>query len=269
MPTIAYDRPVRDFIAALNETGHVSHTKHRKTKVTLHHNGGRLSLQGILEVWKVRPASAHFQVDGAGNIGQYVNVNEYAWSTGTTKGNQESISIEMANSSLASEWKVGGATTTNAARLAGWLFYRVIGTRPTVQNLVVHHHWKSTVCAGPYIDRVFGTILRRTQDAYDHFKYPPQQDEIEERIEDMGVRLVRGDSKVPVPGKSYTFGALQFLVRFDTDLPNGANRKYVPAGPVQRLLEKVQGGVDVVPQGDLDRILYAEGGRPPSSVTGS
>jgi hypothetical protein len=170
MATIAYDRPVADFIAGLNATEHVTHTKHRKTRVTYHHNGGRLSLQGILNVWKTRPASAHFQVDGAGKVGQYVNVNEYAWATGSTKGNQESISIEMANSTLAPEWRVADATWKNAARLAGWLFYKVIGTRPNKDNLVPHHYWKSTLCAGPYMDKMAAQMVSHAQWWYDQFK---------------------------------------------------------------------------------------------------
>lgn len=172
MAVIAYDKPVRNFIAGLNATGHVTHTAHRKTSVTLHHNAGRLSLQGILDVWENRPASAHFQVDGAGNVGQYVKVNEYAWATGTTKGNQESISIEMANSTLGPDWKVSGATTFNAARLAGWLHAKVIGKRPTRQTLKVHKDWKATACAGPFIDKVYGVVLRQAQEAYDAFVKP-------------------------------------------------------------------------------------------------
>lgn len=271
MGVIAYDRPVRDFIAGLNATGHVTHTKHRKTKVTIHHNGARLSLEGILKVWQVRPASAHFQVDGAGNVGQYVLPNEYAWATGTTKGNQESISIEMANSALGPDWMVSGATSYNAARLAGWLFARVIGTRPTKDNLVVHHYWKSTVCAGPFIDRVYPTVLRQAQDAYDMFTGAvpnPVPSPIQERQEDMSVRLVRGDSKQQIPGKDNVWGDLQFLVKFDPELYQGAVRMYVPAGPLQRILSEAQGGVDVVDQEDLDKIPYTQGGRPPTSVTG-
>lgn len=166
MGVIAYDKPVRDFIAGLNATGHVTHTQHRKTKVTLHHNGGRLSLEGILEVWKTRPASAHFQVDGAGAVGQYVLPNEYAWSTGNTKGNQESISIELANATLAPNWLVSELTMMEGARLAGWLFAKVIGEAPTRDNLKVHHDYKQTLCAGPCIDANYDRILEQAQVAY-------------------------------------------------------------------------------------------------------
>ena len=55
---IQYDLPIKNFIAGLDATGHVTHNSYNKKSVTLHHNGGRLSLEGILEVWKTRPASA-------------------------------------------------------------------------------------------------------------------------------------------------------------------------------------------------------------------
>jgi hypothetical protein len=169
VPIIAYDRPVKNLIAGLNATGHVTHTTHRKTRVTLHHNAGRLSHEGVLEVWKTRPASAHFDVDGAAAVAQYVNVNEYAWSTGTTVGNQLSISIEMANSAVGGLWPVAETTWREAARLSGWLFARVIGERPNYHNLVPHHYWKSTTCAGSYIDVVRTQILSAAQLAYDQF----------------------------------------------------------------------------------------------------
>lgn len=269
MGVIAYDRPVADFVSRLNATGHVTHTKHRKTKVTLHHNAARLSLEGILQVWQTRPASAHFQVDGAGNIGQYVLPNEYAWSTGTTKGNQESISIEMANSTLGPEWQVSGATTSNAARLAGWLFAKVIGTRPTRDTLVVHHYWKSTVCAGPFIDRVYSVILRQAQEAYDMFTGAapqPAPTPVPERIDDMTVRLVKGDSTQQVPNHNYTWGDLQFMVHFDPTLPFGAVRRYMSDTAVQRVLKKCQGSVDELEQDDLDEIPFVPGGEPPAHV---
>jgi hypothetical protein len=168
--TIAYDRPVSDFIDELNATGHVTHTSYRKTSVTLHHNAARLSHQGVLNVWKTRPASAHFDVDAAGAVAQYVKVNEYAWAVGNTAGNQSSISIEMANDTLAPRWTVAEATWKNAARLAGWLFAKVIGERPRKTNLFYHHHWSATLCAGPHMDTVYDKVLAAAQEAYDHFK---------------------------------------------------------------------------------------------------
>lgn len=165
-----YDRVVKNLIAGLNATGHVTHTKHRKDMVTLHHNGGRLSHEGVLNVWKIRPASAHLDVDGAGGVAQYVELNEYAWACGNTEGNQRSISIEMANSAVGGDWPVAEITWREAARLAGWIFATVIGARPSASNLVVHHRWKATICAGPFIDSKMSEIIAIANESFDYFR---------------------------------------------------------------------------------------------------
>ena len=169
MSVIAYDKPVRDFIEALNATGHVTHRSYNKQSVTIHHNAGRLTHEGVLNVWKVRPASAHFNVDREGTVAQFVKVNEYAWATGNTVGNQTSISIEMGNSDTQGVWPVAEVTWHEAARLAGWLFAKVIGARPSKNNLFYHHHWIATNCAGPYMDSVYDQVLALAQSAYDQF----------------------------------------------------------------------------------------------------
>jgi CW_7 repeat/N-acetylmuramoyl-L-alanine amidase len=173
-PTIAYDKPVENMIDQLSATGHVTHTAYKKTSVTLHHNAGRLSHQGVLNAWKTRAASAHFDSDGTGAIAQYVKVNEYAWAVGNKSGNQSSISIEMANSTMSPKWEVADATWKGAARLAGWLFAKVIGARPSKSNFFYHHHWSSTACAGPYMDKVYDDALKEAQTAYDSFTKPKQ-----------------------------------------------------------------------------------------------
>lgn len=167
----AYDKGVKNLIAGLNATGHVTHTKHRKTKVTIHHNAGRLSHEGVLNVWKTRPASAHFNVDGNGTVAQYVEMNEYAWSTGSTNGNRDSISIEHCNSATGGDWPVSEVTWRSGARLAGWICAKVIGERPSASNIVVpHSYWKATACPGPYMNRMMGQFISVAQQAYDFFK---------------------------------------------------------------------------------------------------
>lgn len=266
MSVITYDRPVKDLIAGLNATGHVTHVEHRKSKVTIHHNAGRLSHEGVLKVWETRPASAHFDVDLSGDVAQYVKANEYAWACGVTLGNQQSMSIEMANSGVGGNWPVSETTWRSAARLAGWLFARVIGERPRSDTLVGHSYWKSTECPGTFLRGMLPEIVHQAQLAHDYFvgeMLPWLQEG-----GDMSTYLVRGDSELQVPGKSYTFGNLYFMVRTDPSLPTGAVRRYVPASGVQRAVEKMQGGVIVIPQQDLNDIPYVPGGEPPPYVLG-
>jgi hypothetical protein len=169
MTTIGYDQPVADYIERLDATHHVTHESFTKKKVTLHHNGGNLTHDGILTTWKTRPASAHFDVDAKGKVAQYVRVNEYAWATGSTLGNEESISIEMADATFAPNWEVSETTWKAAARLAAWLFAHVIKARPNASNLLPHRHWSATDCPGPYVIKHFNEILVECQKQYDAF----------------------------------------------------------------------------------------------------
>lgn len=167
--TIPYDLPVKNLIDELSATGHVTHRSYVKKSVTLHHNGGRLSHEGCLRVWQTRPASAHFDVDAQGKVCQYVKVNEFAWHAGNTQGNRESIGIEMANSTTSPSWRVAEVTWKAAARLAGWLFAKVIKARPSSSNLFVHSHWAATACAGPYIKSVWSQVMAETVKWYNYY----------------------------------------------------------------------------------------------------
>lgn len=164
-----YDRPIKNYIDELSATGHVTHKSYKKTSVTFHHNGGRLTHEGVLNVWRSRPASAHFDFDAEGAAAQYVKELEYAWAVANTEGNMRTISLEMCNRSLSPHWEVGDATWQEAARLAGFLFAKVIGDRPSTSNVFFHHHWYNTSCAGPFMDSIYNRLLVATDESYQHF----------------------------------------------------------------------------------------------------
>lgn len=173
--TINYDRPVANYIDRITATGHVTNTAYKKTSVTFHHNGGRLSLDSIYQVWKTRRASAHFQVDSQGNVGQYVDVRMYAWAVGNTEGNKRTISIEQANKTTAPKWEVAEETWKSAARLAAWLHWKVLGVRPIKnKTLFRHHDWAgaNTECAGPFIDAMWSELCAEVVRQYDLFVNP-------------------------------------------------------------------------------------------------
>lgn len=177
MTTIAYDQPVLDLISDLNATGHITHGNWPKTMVTFHHNGGIFTAQQVLDIWKTRPASAHFDVDKNGQIAQFAGVHDYAWACANAFGNETSISIEMSNSTTAPDWLVAEDTWQAGARLAGWLFANIIHAAPTSANVVFHKHWYATDCAGPYMDTVYPQLLAAVQASYSHFTTaPPSRD---------------------------------------------------------------------------------------------
>lgn len=171
MPLIAYDQPVLDLRAGLNATGHITHANDTKDMVTFHHNGGIFTAEQILNIWKYRLASAHFDVDRNCRIAQFANVNDYAWACANTEGNRRSVSIEMSNSTGAPNWLVDINTWQKGARLAGFLFAKgYVKGEPTKDTVVFHHHWYPTACAGPYMDRAYADLLDATQKAYRYFQ---------------------------------------------------------------------------------------------------
>lgn len=113
-----------------------------------------------------------------GAVGQYVRVYEYAWAQGHTQGNEDSISIEMANLTYSPTWEVRPVTWREAARLCGFLHAKHIGVRPTRTTVRVHKDWKATTCAGPYIDTVLNTMVEDAAISYDYFTTvtPPPPD---------------------------------------------------------------------------------------------
>jgi N-acetylmuramoyl-L-alanine amidase-like protein len=165
MTTINYDRPIEDLVDALSATGHVTHESFKKTCVTLHNNGGaRDSREDVLNTWKTREASAHFDVDVNGEIAQYVKVDEYAWATGSTEGNEVSISIEMADADSA--LNIVETTWKSACRLAAWLFLHVIDEVPSSSNIFPHQHWVSTDCPGPWAMRNWTVLVAEIESQY-------------------------------------------------------------------------------------------------------
>lgn len=172
MSAINYDKRVKNLISELSRTGHVTHERFPKRSVTLHHNGGvKFSHERVLDIWRTREASAQFDVDFHGDVAQFVRADEYAWGVGNTKGNQETISIEMANSTAAPHWKISAETLASAARLSGWLFAHVVegSPHPSHRNFFEHNHWFQTACPGPYVHDHWSEILERTQKAYEWF----------------------------------------------------------------------------------------------------
>lgn len=72
---------------------------HSIDKVVIHHNAGNLSVEDCYRVWESHEASAHYQVESSGRIGQLVWDSDTAWHCGDFEQNQRSIGIEHADDS--------------------------------------------------------------------------------------------------------------------------------------------------------------------------
>jgi hypothetical protein len=93
--------------------------------------------------------------------------------------------------------------------------------------------------------------------------------DVPEEDDDMAnVLLVHGDNTALVPGKTYRWGDLVFMVKLDPELPGGAVRAYMPNGVVFRMAARRLGSPEQWRQADVDSIPFALGGEPPDDVVG-
>ena len=137
-------------------------------KIVLHHNAGNMSVRGCVETWQTRQASAHYQVQSDGIIGQLVWDGDTAWHAGNWEANLTSIGIEHADAS-SNPWRISQACLENGAHLVAALcvYYR-LGRPVWGKNVYGHNHFSPTECpasiAGP--QRV--AYMARAQYWYDH-----------------------------------------------------------------------------------------------------
>lgn len=149
---------------------------HEIKYIVIHHNAGCLSIDQIWQVWQTREASAHYQVDVEGTIGQLVNDQDTAWHAADLLRNQESIGIEHANSAGPdADWPISEATREAGAHLVAALCkYYGLGRPQWGQNVRPHSETGQTSCPyrlGP--DGDYGQdYIARAQYWYDQMTNP-------------------------------------------------------------------------------------------------
>lgn len=136
-------------------------------KVVLHHNGGNLSIRGCYDVWQTREASAHYQVDANGRIGQLVWDTDTAWHAGDFDANCTSIGIEHADIST-SPWRISDATLDNGAHLVAAICKAYGLGRPQYgRNVFFHRDFSPTECPASIAGSQRDAYMRRAQYWYD------------------------------------------------------------------------------------------------------
>ena len=139
-------------------------------KLIVHHNAGvNLSTQDCANIWQTREASAHYQVESNGRIGQLVHDWDTSWNAGDWEANLTSIGIEHANSGGAAQgWPISEATRENGAHLVAALCKRYgLGRPEWGKNVFPHQHFQSTACPGKLYGEYKDSYIKRAQEWYD------------------------------------------------------------------------------------------------------
>lgn len=136
-------------------------------KIVLHHNAGNLTIRGCYNVWQDREASAHYQVQSDGRIGQLVWDKDTAWHAGDFNGNATSIGIEHADCQTR-PWMISNACLENGAHLVAALCkYYKLGRPTWMKNVFPHSHFSATACPASIAGSQNAAYMKRAQQWYD------------------------------------------------------------------------------------------------------
>lgn len=215
----------------------------RKIKyIVRHHNAGISTTDQTWNTWQYRQASAHYQIEPSGRVGQLVYDGDTAWANGNQTANQESITIEHSNSAGANQdWPISDATIEGGAKWAAALcwFYK-LGRPEFGVNIRDHKEFYATSCpyhlakGGKYHDR----WMKIAQEHYDWMSgktTAPAINEIDSEANRakswLGKRLTTGELTCPDgKGKFAQFagGYVYFHPDVRSDLQAGSRAVAVP-----------------------------------------
>lgn len=146
-------------LATIKVTAHSgNYTKGRNTKIsqiTIHHMAGVLSAQACGNIFAKagRNGSAHYGVGKDGEIANYVDEADTAWSDSNWPSNCRTVSIETSNDKTGGDWHVSDTTLNSLVKLVADIAKRNgLGTLVVGKNLRKHKDFAATACPGAYLE---------------------------------------------------------------------------------------------------------------------
>lgn len=134
-------------------------------KIVVHYNAGDLTVEGCYNVWQTREASAHYQVESNGRIGQLVWDSDTAWHASNWDANCSSIGIEHANQP---DGTITEACLDAGAHLvAAVCKYFGLGRPQWLVNVFPHKYFAATSCPGQIYGSQKDAYIKRAQKWYD------------------------------------------------------------------------------------------------------
>lgn len=123
-------------------------------KITIHHAAGIVSIKDLYNLMKSgsRQVSSHYGIGNDGQIGQYVEEKNTAWTDGNWVSNCTSVTIETSNNKRGGKWTVGDKALNSLIKLVADIAKRNnLGTLKKGKNLTWHRMYASTTCPGDYL----------------------------------------------------------------------------------------------------------------------
>lgn len=134
-------------------------------KIVVHYNAGNLTCEGCYSVWQNREASAHYQVESNGRVGQLVWDRDTAWHADDWDANITSLGIEHAN--MADGTITETCLDTGAHLVAALCKYYGLGRPQWLVNVFPHNYFSATSCPGQIYGSQKDAYITRAQYWYD------------------------------------------------------------------------------------------------------
>ena len=138
---------------------------HKIDKITIHHMAGVLTLSTVGRIFAnpARKASSNYGINKYGQVGQFVDEKDRAWTSSNYANDHRAITIEVANSSIGGEWPISDKSYKALIKLCVDICKRngikkLIYTGDATGNLTEHRYFSNTLCPGPYLHKRMGKI---------------------------------------------------------------------------------------------------------------
>lgn len=147
-----------------------NYTKGRNTAitdVTIHHMAGVLSAEACGNIFARagRNGSAHYGIGNSGEVGQYVDEGDTAWTNSNWPSNCRSVTIETSNSATGGDWPVSDAAYDTLIKLVADIAKRNnLGTLVAGKNLTWHSMFAPTTCPGDFLRARVEEIARKANE---------------------------------------------------------------------------------------------------------
>lgn len=147
-----------------------NYTKGRNTAITditIHHMAGVLSAEACGNIFARagRNGSAHYGIGNSGEVGQYVDEGDTAWTNSNWASNCRSVTIETSNSATGGDWPVSDAAYDTLIKLVADIAKRNnLGTLVAGKNLTWHSMFAPTTCPGNFLRARVEEIAKRANE---------------------------------------------------------------------------------------------------------
>ena len=153
---------------------HSGKRKYGVSRITPHHAAGVISLENLLGIFvpTSRQASCNYAIGSDGRLGLCVDEKNRSWCSSSSDNDNRSITVEIANSTGAPDWKISEKAEQTFVDLCvdickrynkKGVFYegRLVADREGWLQITLHRWYKSTLCPGPYIEKRLPEIVKR------------------------------------------------------------------------------------------------------------